>query len=223
MSYDEESKPERIREGIITKVERQKRSAERYNIYVQDEYAFAVHEDVLLAYQLLKGKEITLEEIKLILEEEKHKKAERAAYYYLGFRPRTRKELEDYLIRKEYTRETVRDVIHKLEAEGYLNDTDFAQKWAAERLRLKQKGPLLIKEELKQKGVALSVIEAALQQVEYEEQEAACLRTAEKKWKQIKNKYSERYEQKQKLMLYLQRRGYTFDLIRATVEKLEES
>lgn len=210
-------------EGLITKIERQKRNLERYNIYVQGEYAFSVHEDVLVSFQLLKGKEITLQELKQVLVEEENKKAERAAYYYLGFRPRTIKEMQNYLLTKGYEAEIVQRIINKLIAERYLDDEEFARQWVAERLRLKQKGPFVLREELRQKGVEQSLIEKALGFLEDEEQLEACLRIAQKKWNQLKNKEAETFVQRQKLMIYLQRKGYSFDIIQSAVAKLEES
>ena len=45
---------------VITKIGRQKNNPERYNIYLNDEYAFAVDESTLIKFGLMKGK--TLEQ-----------------------------------------------------------------------------------------------------------------------------------------------------------------
>ena len=45
---------------VITKIGRQKNNQERYNIYLNDEYAFAVDESTLIKFGLMKGK--TLEQ-----------------------------------------------------------------------------------------------------------------------------------------------------------------
>lgn len=209
--------------GIISKIERQKRNAQRYNIYIQDEYAFSVHEDILISHRLLKGKEITAEEFHLIIAEEETKKAERAAYHYLSYRPRTRKEMNEYLKGKGLALPTIEHTINKLLSEGYLDDRYFAQKWVSERLRLKKKGPLLLKEELKQKGISSALVEEALHSIEHEDQIEACLPLAEKKWNQLQNKCIDRREQKHKLIGYLQRRGFSFDVIQSVVHRLEES
>ena len=41
---------------LITKITRQKNNPERYNIYIEDNYAFAVDESLLVKYQLSKDK-----------------------------------------------------------------------------------------------------------------------------------------------------------------------
>ena len=48
---------------IITKVEKQKRGKHRYNIYLNEEYAFSVHEDILIKHRLNKGESLHPQEI----------------------------------------------------------------------------------------------------------------------------------------------------------------
>ncbi|MDQ0164798.1 RecX family transcriptional regulator [Bacillus horti] len=209
--------------GTISKIEVQKKNKQRYNIYIDGDYAFAVHEDILISQRLQKGKEITASELDVITAEEQYKKAERAAYHYLSYRPRTRKEIKDSLLRKDVEAGIVEQILDKLETEGYINDLDFALRWVSERIQLKLKGPLVLKEELRQKGISSRDIAEALGQLEYEEQVDACMRLAEKKWDQVKKRYTEKREQKHKLMMYLQRRGFSFEVIQPVIQRLEES
>ena len=44
--------------AIITKITRQKNNPERYNIYIEEKYAFAVDESLLVKYQLSKDKDL---------------------------------------------------------------------------------------------------------------------------------------------------------------------
>ena len=43
---------------IITKITTQTKRTDRYNIFIDEKYAFSVAEEVLLKFQLKKGKEI---------------------------------------------------------------------------------------------------------------------------------------------------------------------
>ena len=61
---------------IITKVTSQKRKG-RYNIFVDNEYAFSVSEKILTQFRLLKGTELTSEKIAQIKEAEADSKARR--------------------------------------------------------------------------------------------------------------------------------------------------
>ncbi|WP_202077230.1 RecX family transcriptional regulator [Caldalkalibacillus salinus] len=207
---------------IISKIQKQKRHAQRYNIYIDDEYAFSVHEDVIVSHRLLKGREIDVDEMKGILKAEESKKAELSGLRYLGYRPRTTQEMNQYLLQKGYEQELIEALIDQWKKQGYLDDEKFAMQWVTERLRTKRKGPYVLQEELRQKGIATIYIERALAQIEEETQRTSCLALAEKKWRTLAQEKDER-KRKQKLILYLQRRGYTYDIIQSILPNVIES
>ncbi|MFP3513308.1 recombinase RecA, partial [Peribacillus sp. SIMBA_075] len=73
---------------IITKITRGKNNPERYNIYLEEKFAFSVDETLIIRYQLTKGKELdqwTIEEMNF---EDEVRKAFNKALHYLGFRMR---------------------------------------------------------------------------------------------------------------------------------------
>src|SRR4051812_38099109 len=93
------------------------------------------------------------------------------ALYYLSFRPRSEKEVKDYLLgknkpqKKDFvspTQETIDIVIKKLKEMKFLNDTEFAKSWVRSRTEYKPKSVGVIKMELKQKGIAPDMIIEAL-------------------------------------------------------------
>ena len=43
---------------LITSIEKQKKSRFRYNIFLNEQFAFSVHEDMLVKHRLLKGQYI---------------------------------------------------------------------------------------------------------------------------------------------------------------------
>jgi regulatory protein len=213
-----ESKPQI---GTITRIEGQQRNKKRYNVYVNEEYAFSVHEDVLISCRLLKGKEIDVNEVQLILEEDDKKKAERIGLHYLSYRPRTAKEIELHLNSKDFSSEVIHSLIDNWIEIGYIDDRKFAQQWVEERIRLKKKGRLLLREELKQKGISKLLVDEVMSNVDQEEEFRSCLELAQKKKKTIRDE--EERKAKQKLFFYLQRRGYPFELIQSVLLKMEES
>lgn len=59
-------------EKEITRLERQKKHPHRINVFLNDEYGFAIHEDIIVKYRLLKGKKISEADIEeLLLADEK--------------------------------------------------------------------------------------------------------------------------------------------------------
>lgn len=85
-----------------------------------------------------------------------------AALRLLAHRARARRELERRLRRKEFPGGLVREVADELEARGYLDDRAFARSWIADRLRLRPRGRLALRAELRKKGVDRGVIDQAL-------------------------------------------------------------
>lgn len=206
--------------GLITKIEQQKRNKKRYNIYIENEYAFSVHEDILVSLRLLKGKYIKSQEVKEIMQEEEKKKIERAIFHYLSYRPRTVMEVKRYLLEKGYKDEFIQYKIDEFIQKGYLNDKDFAQQWVTERIQTKKKGFRLLAEELKQKGISPSILEQIMSNMDQEEEWQSCYQLALKKIKNDPN--LEDVNVKHKLMQYLARRGFSFDLIQRIYTKIME-
>ena len=96
----------------------------------------------------------------------------------LGLRNHSREELKRKLLRKGYAPEKIEPVLDKLTAQGVLDDMIFSIELIKSRSRRKPSGKLKIHAELRQRGVAETIIEELLN--EYESTEL-CYRAAEKK------------------------------------------
>lgn len=205
--------------GLITKIEQQK-NKKRYNLYIDGEYAFSVHEDVLVSLQLLKGKNMTVTALKQALALEEEKKVERSILQYLSYRPRTRLEVKRYLLNKGYHEDVIEKQINQFSEQGYINDREFAKQWIRERMQNKKKGIYLLKEELKQKGISQSLIDELISTVNPEEEWAACYQLALKRMERIKE--SDHKKAEYKLKQYLARRGFPLDLIHRVYRQIRK-
>lgn len=94
--------------AVITKIEVQKRSKERFNIYIDkgqgEEYGFSVNEVILIKHGLQKGLEIDEIALGNILYNEEVQKAYLQAISYLSYQMRTKQEIEDFLRKKKWDR-----------------------------------------------------------------------------------------------------------------------
>ncbi|MGR5996409.1 hypothetical protein ACT7DF_02945 [Bacillus cereus] len=94
--------------AVITKIEVQKRSKERFNIYIDkgqgEEYGFSVDQVILIKHGLQKGLEIDEIELGNILYNEEVQKAYLQAISYLSYQMRTKQEIEDFLRKKKWDR-----------------------------------------------------------------------------------------------------------------------
>ncbi|PTM58914.1 RecX family transcriptional regulator [Desmospora activa] len=193
--------------GTITRIERQKSGAPRYNIHIDGEYRLAVHEDVLVRFALSKGMKVDPEELASILEAEEVNKVNQAALRFLGYRPRTIAEVERHLLEKGFAAHPITSVLDRMTKAGYLNDRRFAQEWVRERSRRKGYGPLLLRQELERKGIATEWVDEALAQMGEEERASQIQEVAEKRFIRLRHHPWPTVERR--LGQYLLRRGFS--------------
>ena len=86
----------------------------------------------------------------------------------LAMRSRTQQEIADALRKNAYPERTIARVMARLDEAGYINDTDFAEQWAASRTT-KGMGARRIRMELRQKGVDSEAIDEALSAIDHDD------------------------------------------------------
>lgn len=195
----------------VTKIEAQKRAG-RYNIYVNGHYAFPVSEDVLIRYRLLKGTELTKELIDTLQSADDQSKAFELALNYLSYQQRTEKELSDYLVKKEVPAETIAPVMARLVDENLLDDDHYAHSYVRTMKRTSDKGPTVIRRNLKQRGVKDQLIDNALAE---DYQPAEQLERLSELVEKLKRQYQKKTPtiQRQKVQQRLVEKGFSFDLV----------
>jgi regulatory protein len=199
----------------ITKITTQKKQKDRFNIYVNDgateRYAFSVDEDVLIKYQLKKGMEIDEFTQMEVLYQDTVRKALATAIQYLAIRMRSEKEVKDYLKQKEIEDPVIQEVIHRLYNLNYLNDEEFAIAYVRTQINTSDKGPSVVKMELKEKGIETTSLEKALAEFTFDIQITKAVQLCEKAQK--KKRTDSEYIFEQKLKQALLRKGYPFSII----------
>ncbi|AZN40922.1 RecX family transcriptional regulator [Paenibacillus albus] len=206
---------------VITGVEQDRKSKQRYHLFVNDsqEPYINVHEDLVIKFRLLKGREIHAEELKEIVEEDSRHRAYITALAYLGARQRTEKEIQRYLARKEIDPEAAARAIARLTQEGLVNDNQYASMYASEKMRTQLKGRRLLQQELLQRGISKDMAKQASQELSPDSEIEVAVRAAHKKWPYIKG---EQRERKQKLAAFLLRRGFPMSVVREAVKAAAE-
>ncbi|WP_091260521.1 RecX family transcriptional regulator [Aneurinibacillus thermoaerophilus] len=205
--------------AVITRLERQKKNRHRINVYLNGEYAFAIHEDVLIKYRLNKGCELDEVEMRDVLEAEEKNRAEQYGLRYISHRSRTTEEVRQHLLAGGFPREVVEEVVQGFIQMKYLDDARYAQQWVEERMRLKPRGRHLLRQELQRRGVDARLIEEAFHNMEQDVEESACLEVARKKY--ARQHFASYTEMRNKIGPFLQRKGFPLDIIAKTLEKLK--
>ncbi|MGE5041549.1 MAG: regulatory protein RecX [Candidatus Levyibacteriota bacterium] len=145
---------------------------------------------------------------------EEFPKAFNIALRYLNIRIRSVKELKDYLLRKKFTPEVIDAVIQRLVGLKFLNDEAFGESFIRGKQH-KGKSKLIIRHELKQKGIDESLIHELTQSAK-DDQEIA-KEFIEKK-KRIYGHLTEK-EFREKMMRVLSSRGFSWETIRKALKE----
>jgi regulatory protein len=140
------------------------------------------------------------------------------AYYYLSIRNRSEKEMREYLVKKKASEEIIEKIIASLKEKKFLNDEMFARSWVLNRARLKPKGKVLLKIELRQKGITQDIIEKVLEDVqeeipdELEQAKSLIIRRMERL------QGAPRDEIYSKVGGFLSRRGFSWDVVKKAID-----
>ena len=199
--------------GIITKIEVQKNNEERANLYLDDDFCCGISIELVIKHQLKKGIQIDEEQLKeMILEDEKGV-APTKAIKYIGSSLKTKKQIKEYLKKKEYNDISIDYVIDKLIEYKYLDDFAYAKSYI---LTYSSKyGKMKLVSQLKCKGVDENIIEDVFCEVTPKD---SIVNTANK---YLKNKEITK-ELLVKLNRFLYSRGYEYEEINRLIEKIKE-
>lgn len=204
---------------VITKIGRQKNNPERYNIYLNDEYAFAVDESTLIKFGLMKGKTLEQFDIDEIAYEDEIAKAFNKALHFLSYQMRSEYEVKKKLLDAGHGEAVVLEAIRKLENLGFLNDATYSKALLETKKRTMKKGPRAIRQDLKKKGIDQSLQDKVLETFTYEEQLDIAMQLAEKEVRAGNRKTPTQV--KQKIQDVLMRKGYSFSIVSDVLERIK--
>lgn len=202
---------------MISKITPQKRQG-RYNIFINDTFAFGVDEEVLLKFNLTKGFHITKELQEKIESEESYYKAYQRTLNYLTYSLRSEKQIRDYLRKHEVDQYSDRMVEHfkKLKL---LDDLNYAESYVRTMANVNRKGPRNVEMDLKQRGIADDKIMTALEEYSYEQELENAYFLAEKRWRRTKK--DSRVQAIQKVKQYLVGKGYSFEIADEVIDQMD--
>lgn len=207
-----------MKSGLISAVHRDNKQKQRYHIDVEGEYAFTVHEDILVKYNLFKGTELDEDFYREVLVAEEKHKAYLGALRYLGIRPRTNSQLHAYLVEKGFSVQVADEICQRCQELGYIDDEAFAKQWVDERLRLKPRSSYMLRMELAQRGVDRGIVDDAVRGVSRDAELDAARALIEKKARRIEGAPSP--DEERKLLSMLMRKGFSHSIIQQIREEL---
>jgi regulatory protein len=138
-----------------------------------------------------------------------------AAYYFLGYRPRSEGEIKHWLRKRGFANEVTEKAIAKLRDQSLTDDLAFAQFWKDNRLSFRPKSKRLIRRELRDKKVASEIIEQVTNDID-DDQIAYKLGSG-----RLPSLAHLDYPNfRRRLSSYLAYRGFSYEVVRDTLARL---
>jgi len=201
----------------VTALTPQKERPDRYNLFLDGEFAVGLALDVVVRHGLRVGDELSPLQVVSLQEDEGTARALSDAYRLLSFRPRSRAEVVRYLTRREVDAPTVERVLARLAELGLIDDREFAAYWVENRQAFRPRGPRALQAELRQKGVGQQEIEAAVDTLAGDE-EAAAESVARPRAARLSGLDAPSF--RKKLSDFLLRRGFSYGVVRRVTDRL---
>ena len=210
----------------ITSISVQARDPNRVNVSIDGKYRFSLDVFQVSELGLKVGTELSEDRVSELEAESQFGKLYARALEYTMIRPRSVKEMRDYLWRKtrptryksrtgelkerEGVSQAIADrVLKRLMDKGYLDDEAFTRFWVENRHVRKGVSVRRLKLELSQKGVDREIVAHMIE---------ASSRNDEDELMKIIAKKRSRYPDKQKLVQYLVRQGFSYDDVTRAVD-----
>lgn len=195
---------------IVTNLKSQVKDPERVSVYVDGNFWCGLTVSQIVELGVKKGMSLTESEANNIKKQSEMGKMLARAIDWLMRRPRSRKELSDYLRKKQYAEDESAYITDRLDR--YLDDDSFTRFWVDGRRNNKLKSGKEIAFELTRKGVNKEIIKGALEDHGTSDKEVLRLLIDKKR---LTTKYPDR----NKLIAYLARKGFKYsDIQDAIVE-----
>ena len=193
----------------ITELRQGVKNPNRVNVFVDGKYAFSLDVTQVVDMGVKAGQKITEEELAELKKASDFGKLYQRTLEWILIRPRSVRETKDYLVRKQAS-EFSKIIIQQLSERGYLDDRKFAEWYVENRFVKKGVSQRRLKMELIKKGIAREIIENVLDRRDDEEE---LRKMIDKK----RTKYTP-----EKLIAYLVRQGFSYDLVRRLVDEIED-
>ena len=223
-------------EHKITDLRQGVKNPNRVNVFVDGNYSFSLDVSQVVDYGVKVGRVLNEAELVELKEASEFGKLYQRTLEWVLMRPRSEREVREYLQRKlrqyssetlpharrygvqslsslpvgrenssEYMSELSRNIIERLISKGYLDDRKFAEFWVQNRFVKKGVSRKRLSMELMKKGISREIINEVLDERNDEEE---ILKIIAKK----RAKYDD-----EKLISYLQRQGFSYQLAQSQV------
>jgi len=200
---------------IVTRIDsiNQKKS----KVYIEEQLAFVLYKGELSRYRIKVDKELPKEIYEEIVEQILVKRAKKYCLNLLQSLDRTEEQLRRKLKDKYYPEEVIKRAIEYVKSYGYIDDSSYANRYIECYKERKSRQQILL--DLMKKGIKRSIIDDVYEEKLPQDETLMIQRLYEKK---VGTKTELSEKEKQKLYMFLMRKGFSSaDIIRVMRESRE--
>lgn len=145
--------------------------------------------------------------------------AKRALERYCVYQDRCHKEVEEKLFKMNMIPEACEVILLHLMEHDFLNEERFSKSFARGKFNIKKYGKVRITQELKSRNISDYNIRTALKEIDNDEYHSTLEKISTKKWENTTE--SNFFKKKKKVVDFLLRKGYEFNLILDNLSKYD--
>lgn len=137
----------------------------KYKIFL-DTTELTLYEDIILKYDLLLKKDIGLEEIDKLIDENSYYDAYNMALNYIEVKLRNRKEIIEYLKKKDFSSKHIDYALEGLDKLNLLDDKRYTDAFVNDKILLSNDGPFKIRKQLIDLEIDESIVDEYLSYID---------------------------------------------------------
>ncbi len=190
----------------------------RSRIYLDGDFAFVLYKGEIREYKIAVGKEISPSAYDEVMTVVLPKRAKLRAMNLLQKKDYTEKQLRDKLSDGDYPQEFIDDAIAYVKSFNYIDDERYARDYISYHMATRSRNRIV--QDLAGKGISKDVYQDILEEL-YQDDEGAEIEQIKKLL--VKKHYDPditEFEDKQKIMAFLMRKGYNSSDIRRAMENM---
>ena len=190
----------------------------RSKVYIDGEFAFVLYNTELREYKIKQDSELDDASYRSITEDLLPKRATKRAMNLMQKKDYTEKQLRDKLSDGMYSEQCIDAAIEYVKSYRYLDDERFARDYVVYHMEMRSKNRIL--QDLLGKGISKDLTERIMLEV-YEDNASEDVELEQIRKLLIKKHFDKdmEYKDKQKIIAFLIRRGYSMDGIRHAMDE----
>ena len=202
----------------VREIKTQVRNPNRKTVIFDDGSFIGISEELFFSNSVHVGDELSLDKIEELTYSEQNQKLKNYALKLLSYRMRSRAELKQRLLQKDFPDVDVEQLLSDFEKKNYLNDAEFAFAFSRDKVKIKGIGPLALKSELFPFKLNAEMVENTVAKI-YSEYSIDSLLESHLKKRKIKKNTHLLGNEKNRLLQFLYRKGFSWEDISRLMQK----